>query len=147
MNKTAEYEFTIIVPIYNEEENISELEKAFRAYLPHASKRTCVLFVNDGSVDSSGERIEECCRRNSDFYYISFARNAGLSAAIKAGIDYAESPLVGYIDADLQTTPEDFELLLPHTDEYALCAHVKDAPAATRYSSSYSRRSPTVSAA
>ena len=59
MNKTAEYEFTIIVPVYNEEDNISELERAFTAYLPRASKRTCVLFVNDGSNDASGERIEE----------------------------------------------------------------------------------------
>ncbi len=127
MNKTAEYEFTIIVPVYNEEDNISELERAFTAYLPRASKRTCVLFVNDGSNDTSGERIKEVCRRNNDFYYISFARNAGLSAAIKAGIDCAQSPLVGYIDADLQTTPEDFELLLPHSGDNALCTGIRAA--------------------
>ena len=57
-------------------------------------------------------RIQEVCARNKDFYYISFVKNAGLSAAIKAGFDYTCSEFVGYMDADLQTTPEDFNLLL-----------------------------------
>lgn len=48
---------------------------------------------------------------NKDFY-IGLAKNCGLSAAMKAGIDYTCSRLVGYIDADLQTTPEDFNLFV-----------------------------------
>ena len=58
-------------------------------------------------------------------FYISFEKNCGLSAAIKAGIDAAESPLVGYIDADLQTAPEDFNLLLPYADEYELVMGIR----------------------
>mgnify|MGYP000868575675 CR=1 FL=1 len=46
--------------------------------------------------------------------YILFEENRGLSAAIKAGFDYTTTALVGYIDADLQTNPEDFNLLLEH---------------------------------
>lgn len=125
MNKTAEYQFTVIVPVYNEADNIDRLEETFRTYLAHASRRTCVLFVDDGSTDDSGPRLEELCARNADCFCIRFARNAGLSAAIKAGIDCAESPLVGYIDADLQTTPEDFELLLPHADTYQLVTGIR----------------------
>lgn len=125
MNKSSQYDLTVIVPVYNEEANIAELERAFNAWLPRATRRTCVLFVNDGSTDDSLARIEDTCNRNSDFHYISFAANAGLSAAIKAGIDHAESPLVGYIDADLQTTPEDFDLLLAHADEYKLCTGIR----------------------
>ena len=120
MNLTSQYDFTIVVPIYNEQDNILPLERAFRNYLSNCSRRACVLFVNDGSTDGSLERIAKICRRNSGFYYISFERNAGLSAAIKAGIDYVESPLVGYMDADLQTSPEDFERLLPYADSCAL---------------------------
>ncbi len=135
MNRSSQYNFTIIVPVYNEKENISRLEKAFRDYLPRASRPTCVLFVNDGSTDGSLESIVEICSRNEDFYYINFERNAGLSAAIKAGIDYAESPLVGYIDADLQTSPEDFELLLPYADDYALVTGIR----ATRKDSAFKR--------
>lgn len=116
MNKTAEYQFTVIVPVYNEEDNIYNLEKAFAEFLPKCSSKACVLFVNDGSKDGSMARIAEICSRNADFYYMSFVKNAGLSAAIKAGFDYAESELVGYMDADLQTTPEDFNLLLERID-------------------------------
>lgn len=125
MNKTSEYRFTIIVPIYNEEDNIARLESTFAEYLPKCIEKACVLFVNDGSKDSSLKGIEEICSRNNDFYYISFDRNRGLSAAIKAGFDTCESPLVGYMDADLQTTPEDFNLLLPHAADYTLVSGIR----------------------
>lgn len=126
-NKTSQYRFTIVVPVYNERDNMPRLEEAFGDYLARASVRSCVLFVNDGSTDGSREAIESMCARHADFYYIGFERNAGLSAAIKAGIDYACSPLVGYIDADLQTSPEDFDLLLPHADEYQLVTGIRAA--------------------
>lgn len=125
MNHTSEYDFTILVPVFNEQENIARLEEAFRRYLPAASRRTCVLFINDGSTDNSLELLKLVCMRNRDFFYLSFARNAGLSAAIKAGIDRADSPLVGYIDADLQTLPEDFERLLPFADRFQLVTGVR----------------------
>ena len=125
MNKTSEYRFTIIVPIYNEEDNIARLESTFAEYLPKCIEKACVLFVNDGSKDSSLKGIEEICSRNKDFYYISFDRNRGLSAAIKAGFDTCESPLVGYMDADLQTAPEDFNLLLPHAADYTLVSGIR----------------------
>ena len=127
MNLTSQYDFTIVVPIYNEQDNILPLERAFRNYLSNCSRRACVLFVNDGLTDGSLERIAKICRRNSGFYYISFERNAGLSAAIKAGIDYVESPLVGYMDADLQTSPEDFERLLPYADSCALVTGIRSS--------------------
>ena len=125
MNKTSEYRFTIIVPIYNEEDNIARLESTFAEYLPKCIEKACVLFVNDGSKDSSLKGIEEICSRNKDFYYISFDRNRGLSAAIKAGFDTCESPLVGYMDADLQTTPEDLNLLLHHAADYTLVSGIR----------------------
>ena len=53
------------------------------------------------------------------------ARNGGLSAAMKAGIDVADSEYVGYIDADLQTTPEDFNLLLEHAGEYEMVMGIR----------------------
>lgn len=125
MNKTSEYELSVIVPIYNEEENIYRLEKELSAYITSASVKTCILFVNDGSKDNSMNLVAEICGRNQGFFYISFTQNNGLSAAIKAGIDEAESPFVGYIDADLQTTPEDFELLLPFRNEYELVMGIR----------------------
>lgn len=125
MNQTANYDFTIIVPVYNEEDNAAALEERLAAYLPMAARKACVLFVNDGSKDDSGRRIAEICSRQPDMFYISFERNCGLSAAIKAGFDAAESPLVGYIDADLQTAPEDFNLLLPYAGDFELVMGIR----------------------
>ena len=125
MNKTASYDLTIVVPVYNEEMNIEELERVFLEYLPKAVCHACVLFVNDGSTDNSLNIIEKICNRNADLFFISYPQNAGLSAAIKAGIDYTYSPYVGYIDADLQTTPEDFNLLYPYAKEYALVMGIR----------------------
>jgi len=119
------YEFTIIVPVYNEEENLERVEKELLAYTKIASKKTSILFVNDGSSDNSQTLIEAICKRNEAFNFISFKDNRGLSAAIKAGFDTVESPLVGYIDSDLQTDPEDFNLLLKHIDEYDLVTGVR----------------------
>lgn len=125
MNKTTDYELTIIVPIYNEEDNIDRLEIELSSYLNKSSVKSCILFVNDGSKDNSQSLIEKICLRNEAFYYINFAQNRGLSAAIKAGIDTAESAFVGYIDADLQTSPEDFELLLPYRNEFGLVMGIR----------------------
>ena len=132
MNKTDQYEFTIIVPVYNEEDNIYNLETKLSSYLPQALYKTCVLFVNDGSKDNSLKYLKEICQRNADFFFISLTKNSGLSAAIKAGIDSTRSKYVGYMDADLQTTPEDFNLLLKDIDKYNLVmgirANRKDSP-------------------
>lgn len=125
MNKTNKYDLSVIVPIYNEEDNIYRLEKELSAFTEKASVSTCILFVNDGSKDNSLPLIEEICSRHPEFLYINFTKNNGLSAAIKAGIDMAESTFVGYIDADLQTSPEDFELLLPYRDNYELVMGIR----------------------
>lgn len=125
MNKISTYELCIVVPIYNEEDNISRLEQVMNTYLANATVSVCVLFVNDGSKDKSQRLIEDICSRNMAFFYISFMENRGLSAAIKAGIDTITSPFMGYIDADLQTIPEDFELLLPFRNEYELVMGIR----------------------
>ncbi|WP_411895347.1 glycosyltransferase [Winogradskyella sp. A2] len=118
-------ELTIIVPVYNEEENLDRLEAELSNYINIASLPTSVLLVNDGSTDQSLTKIERICNRNAQFHFISFKTNNGLSTALKAGFDYVTSPLVGYIDADLQTAPEDFELLLECIEDYALVTGVR----------------------
>lgn len=125
MNSTGKYEFTVIVPLYNEEDNISALEERLGSWLDKASRRSCVLFVDDGSSDTSLQRVREVCARHSDFFYLSLSHNSGLSAALKAGFDAVCSPLAGYIDADLQTTPEDFDLLLEYADEYDMVIGIR----------------------
>ncbi|HMC02145.1 MAG TPA: glycosyltransferase family 2 protein [Flavobacteriaceae bacterium] len=119
------YQFTIVVPVYNEEDNLMRVEKELLAYTKIAIRKTKILFVNDGSKDKSQDLIESICQKSPDFNYISFKENRGLSAAIKAGFDHVDTELVGYIDSDLQTSPNDFNLLLEHIDEYDLVTGVR----------------------
>lgn len=125
MNKTSNYELTILVPIYNEEDNIAALEEKLSVFLPKSHRAACVMFINDGSTDGSLERMKEVCRRHTAFFYLALERNGGLSAALKAGIDQTCSPYVGYMDADLQTTPEDFNLLLTYINDYELVTGIR----------------------
>lgn len=117
--------FTIIVPVYNEEDNLLRVEKELLDYLKIAKFPTKILFVNDGSGDNSQVLIEEICSRNKSFRFICFKENKGLSAAIKAGFDHVETELVGYIDSDLQTSPKDFNLLLNEIEDYELVTGVR----------------------
>lgn len=126
MNKTADYTFTVLVPFYNEEDNIYRLEDSLKKFIEKSLvPDTAVLFVNDGSRDNGQKLVEEICARNEHFYYISLAQNTGLSGALKAGFDNCYSKYVGYIDADLQTSPMDFNLLLPYVEEYPLVMGIR----------------------
>ena len=119
------YSLTIIIPVHNEEDNLLRAEEALLNYIKIASAKTSILFVNDGSNDKSLQLIEDVCTRNGVFSFISLKENKGLSTAIKAGFDTVESDLVGYMDADLQTSPNDFNLLLKHIDNYQLVTGVR----------------------
>jgi glycosyltransferase involved in cell wall biosynthesis len=125
MNKTGTYQFCIIIPVYNEEGNITRLENELKKFQHISPLKTCILFVNDSSIDKSLALIKAVCAVNEGFFYLSFKQNRGLSAAIKAGIDYAESKFIGYMDADLQTTPEDFNLLFPYLNDYEMVMGIR----------------------
>lgn len=120
-----DYDFTVVIPVYNEAANLERLEQACNQFINVSPVKTSILLVNDGSADNSQAMIENICNRSNHFHYISFEKNAGLSAAIKAGFDHVQSELVGYMDADLQTTPDDFLVLLKEMGDNALITGVR----------------------
>lgn len=119
------YTLTIVVPVYNEEDNMSRLEKELAAFCAKSTHKVKILFVNDGSIDNSQGYIERMCHEHEPFSFIKFKNNCGLSAAIKAGIDHVTSPFVGYIDSDLQTDPNDFDLLMEHASDFDLVTGIR----------------------
>ena len=127
MNRTADYQFTIAIPVYNEEGNLPALEEALAAYLPKCLMKACVLFIDDCSTDSSPKMIRDICSRRSDFFYIRHTRRLGCSGAMKTAIDAIESDYMGYTDADLQTIPEEFNLMLPYATDYPLVTGVRSS--------------------
>ncbi|MEL6986443.1 MAG: glycosyltransferase family 2 protein [Bacteroidota bacterium] len=121
----SEAKFTILVPIYDEADNMERLSKTLYEYIQKASLPTKVLFINDGSKDDSLSLIKKACHSYDGLHFISLAENRGLSGAIKAGIQFTETQFVGYIDADLQTHPDDFELLIPHINDFELVTGIR----------------------
>src|SRR5665648_548624 len=121
----SEYLLTIIVPLYNEEGNLPRLAKELSDYLSQTSYKTKVLFVNDGSTDNSSSLMERYCMDNNSFSFIHLKKNCGLSTALKAGIDQVVTKYTGYIDADLQTSPYDFDLLMEFVAAYELVTGVR----------------------
>lgn len=109
---------TIVVPVYNEEESLPTFFLEVDKFVKASPMEVHVLFVDDGSSDTSLEQIKDECKKTHYCGYISFSHNCGLSAAIKAGIDQSRTSLTGYIDADLQTTPSDFLKYLDYFPEY-----------------------------
>ena len=124
-NENAVFDLTIIVPVYNEEGNLERLHSELQKFIHDSPKKTKVLFINDGSSDGSLEKIKEVCKDSESFGFCSFDRNYGLSAALKAGFDHSDTVLTGYIDADLQTSPEDFNILLRYINDFDLVQGVR----------------------
>lgn len=116
---------TIIVPVFNEEECLARFGEAMDPFLVQSPLPARVLFVNDGSTDNSLSQIRQICRRKPGYTYISLDKNYGLSTAFKAGIDFADSTYIGYIDADLQTSPLDFLSFFPYLPEYQMVLGIR----------------------
>ncbi len=124
-NKTASYVLTVVVPVFNEEEGLENLFAALDKYLKEASVKTCVLFVNDHSQDRSLSLIQKACLEHEHFFFISLEERSGLTGALKAGFSACASLWCGYIDADLQTFPEDFNLLIPYMKTHDLICGIR----------------------
>ena len=99
-------DITIIVPIFNEEDNIHLLESRLTAVAETMGVSYELLFVNDGSRDNSITLIKELAQKNSRIKFIDFSRNFGHQVAVTAGMDAAKGKAVVIIDADLQDPPE-----------------------------------------
>lgn len=113
-------QLTILVPVFNEQECLRPFKEAMDQYLRLTPIHSEVLFVDDDSTDRSLAIICSLCAEDERYRYLSLAENGGLSTALKAGFDHVLTPWIGYIDADLQTVPEDFVNYFPYLDSYAM---------------------------
>jgi dolichol-phosphate mannosyltransferase len=106
---------SIIVPIYNEQEVLPELQRrlgGLLAELVEIAGRWEVILVDDGSSDQSPAMLDELAREEPRYRVVRFARNFGHQAAITAGLDFAEGDAVVVMDADLQDPPEVVQSML-----------------------------------
>lgn len=99
-------DLSIIIPIYNEEKNISELYQRLKNAASKISPAYEMIFVNDGSKDHSLYQLMELAKKDPLVYYINLSRNFGHQIAVTAGLDACSGDAVVIIDGDMQDPPE-----------------------------------------
>ncbi|OGP93087.1 MAG: glycosyl transferase [Deltaproteobacteria bacterium RBG_16_54_18] len=105
-------EISIVIPVYNEQENIQPLIAELQEVLQGIPDAAEIVFVDDGSNDRSFALLREASTRDPRIRLIRFRKNAGQTAAFDAGFNAARGTIVVTMDADLQNDPHDIPLLL-----------------------------------
>jgi len=98
--------YSIVAPIYNEIENISELYRRVTEVMDSTGDEWELVLIDDGCTDGSTEKIRELAEMDGRVRPVIFARNFGHQIAVTAGLDYARGDAIIIIDADLQDPPE-----------------------------------------
>ncbi len=109
---------SIIVPVYNEEDNLPELYARVKEVVQKLTPGCWeIIFINDGSSDCSESVISGICGADPRVKLISFRRNFGQTAAMAAGFEYSTGDVIIPLDGDLQNDPEDIARLLAKLEE------------------------------
>lgn len=108
---------SIVVPVYNEEENLQEFGAELAGALKGLGREFEVILVDDGSEDSSYAVIRRLCESLPGFKGIRLGRNVGQTAAMAAGIAQSRGEIIASLDADRQNDPHDLPPLLKKLDE------------------------------
>lgn len=108
---------SVVIPVYNEEENLDILHGRIVSALEPLNIKYEIIYVDDGSTDASGAKLQEIVGRDNNTVAIQFRRNFGQTAAMSAGIDHANGEVIVFVDADLQNDPADIPRLLDKLNE------------------------------
>ncbi len=115
--KDKKVDLSIVIPIYNEEENLPILYEKLKEVLDKLGKNYEIIFVNDGSTDRSWEIIKQLAEKDPHVVGVNFRRNYGQTAAMSAGFDMARGEVIITMDGDLQNDPTDIPRLLEEMDK------------------------------
>ena len=118
LEQTEPVEISVVVPVYNEEENLPILVPKLIKVLQDLQRAYEVIFVDDGSSDGSRRILREMVAPYPFLRILGFKENRGLSAALIAGIREARGNTLVTLDSDLQNDPEDIPKLLGQLDRY-----------------------------
>jgi dolichol-phosphate mannosyltransferase len=128
MQASGEPEISIVIPVYNEEENLPVLAEEIRAAMAlveTAGRSYEVILVDDGSTDTSPAVMARLAREDSRLRILRQRRNSGQSAALDAGVRYAHGSIVVTLDADLQNDPADIPRLLDRMEGFDVVSGVR----------------------
>ncbi|HPB81868.1 MAG TPA: glycosyltransferase family 2 protein [Spirochaetota bacterium] len=108
---------SIILPLYNEEENIELQYKNITENLKNTKLNYEIIFVDDGSTDNSVSILKKTARKDPRLKIIEFRRNFGQTAAMAAGIDHSSGDIIIFMDSDLQNDAKDIPMLVDKINE------------------------------
>lgn len=108
---------SIIIPIKDERDNVARLHERLSDALIPLHKSYEIIFVDDGSKDGSPLLLEQIALRDPCVKLVALRRNFGQSAALQAGIDFADGEVIVTLDGDLQNDPADIPMLLEKLNE------------------------------
>jgi glycosyltransferase involved in cell wall biosynthesis len=108
---------SVIIPVYNEEDNIPLLHERLRNVLEPQTFTYEILYVDDGSKDNTFARLKILAKQDDHVQVIRFRRNFGQTAAIAAGVAHSVGEILIFMDGDLQNDPVDIPRLLAKIDE------------------------------
>ncbi|PIQ93892.1 MAG: glycosyltransferase [Nitrospirae bacterium CG_4_10_14_0_8_um_filter_41_23] len=103
---------SVVIPLYNEEENVQMLFERLKGTLDHLKKEYEIIFVDDGSTDRTLSILEDIQAKDKNVVVLSLRRNFGQTAAFAAGFDFARGDVIVTMDGDLQNDPADIPKLL-----------------------------------
>jgi glycosyltransferase involved in cell wall biosynthesis len=108
---------SVVIPIFNEVEDISPLSRALKAVMEEMKTAYEVIFVDDGSDDGSGDVLQSLAKNDKRIKVIQFRKNFGQTAAIAAGVEHAQGEIIVTMDGDGQNDPRDIPPLLKKLEE------------------------------
>ncbi len=111
---------SIVVPLYNEEDNVAILHERLKEVLDNLGTEYEIVYVDDGSIDRTLSLLEEIQKKDKNVMLLSLRRNFGQTAAFAAGFDFARGDIVVTMDGDLQNDPKDIPRLLDAIKDYDL---------------------------
>ena len=118
MRENHEIDISVVVPVFNEEENLPILIPQIVEVLRPLGKRYEMIFVDDGSTDRSRQLLKEMVSQYPRIRILGFKKNCGETAAGAAGLREARGGIVITIDADLQNDPQDIPTMLEYLKDY-----------------------------
>jgi len=108
---------SLVIPAYNEQENIPTLLQRVSAALSQLNRSFEVILIDDGSTDQTSRMLADAKRQFPWLRVLRMVKNSGQSAAFEAGFSAARGEVIATIDADLQNDPEEIPRLVPMLDE------------------------------
>src|SRR5205823_9087663 len=115
--RTLAADISVVVPIFNEEENVGLLHQRLTEALAALGRPYGIVYVDDGSTDASFERLRAAAAQSPSVRIVQFRRNFGQTAALQAGIEQSHGEILVFMDGDLQNDPADIGRMVARLEE------------------------------